>query len=306
MKERLHWDVLGWEDSSDSVIPMKQTEFLDKGKKDCVQITLEDGRQLVCTPDHPMLTMNRNWVRASQLSVNEHQLKVGVRYPTVNIEKEMEICNRWKMRVGEHLLQTETKQEYFRSLSFMRLLGLLCSEGAFRNGSADTVCFDHPFDASAFKDDIATWSSNENIDVHFQKTVCTGYYYTIKLPEDIRKMHLQLQRVSLGENRNLSLSFPKFALEEGMPQPLLREFVGALFGCDGISCHFEEHEGNENLVTSLSLSRYSPESRLEHLQNYMLYLRKMLKRCGVEKVGLENFRMSEQKVFRIPELEALS
>lgn len=42
-------------------------DVLYKGEKPCLEITLEDGKRLVCTPDHEILTTN-SWVPAGQLT----------------------------------------------------------------------------------------------------------------------------------------------------------------------------------------------------------------------------------------------
>src|SRR5262249_89486 len=40
-----------------------QTEKMDQGVRDCVSIVLQDGRSLVCTPDHRLMTTDGRWVR---------------------------------------------------------------------------------------------------------------------------------------------------------------------------------------------------------------------------------------------------
>jgi hypothetical protein len=44
-----------------------QTESMNQGVRDCISLVLQDGRQLVCTPDHEILCANGRWVRADQL-----------------------------------------------------------------------------------------------------------------------------------------------------------------------------------------------------------------------------------------------
>lgn len=36
-----------------------------------MEVTIQDGRSIVCTTDHPFLTRNRGWVVASELTVED-------------------------------------------------------------------------------------------------------------------------------------------------------------------------------------------------------------------------------------------
>lgn len=49
-------------------MPIK--DILDKGIKDCIRLTLEDGTILDCTPDHEIYTRN-GWVRADKINVDD-------------------------------------------------------------------------------------------------------------------------------------------------------------------------------------------------------------------------------------------
>ena len=82
-------NVLSWSSNKRGIISSKCIDFLDKGKKNCVSITLSDGRRIICTPDHPMLTFSNKWVRAKNLSKNT-RLKIGLQYPLIDPCQENE------------------------------------------------------------------------------------------------------------------------------------------------------------------------------------------------------------------------
>jgi hypothetical protein len=42
-------------------------DVIDSGERECVRVTFEDGRTLVCTPDHQVLTESCGWVPAERL-----------------------------------------------------------------------------------------------------------------------------------------------------------------------------------------------------------------------------------------------
>jgi hypothetical protein len=244
-KDNKKWDVLGWEEETDSIITKKQTEFLDKGEKDCVEITLQDGRKLICTPDHPMLTMDKEWIRAKNLKQNEHRLKVSLHYPIMKLKKDVQQCNNWSMNIGEILLETQSNEHYLHCLSFMRMLGLLCSDGGFyKQGNIiyGSVNLGHSFDADAVKDDIRLFTQKE-VSTTFCKNQWNGYF-NIRLPQDLTNNLLHLEGLMIGRKIDQPIQFPKFILDENLPTPLLREFLGALFGGDGHTCYLTKHRGS--------------------------------------------------------------
>lgn len=288
-KDNKKWDVLGWEEETDSIITKKQTEFLDKGEKDCVEITLQDGRKLICTPDHPMLTMDKEWIRAKKLKQNEHRLKVSLHYPIMKLKKDVQKCNNWSMNIGEILLETHSKEHYLNSLSFMRMMGLLCSDGGFyKQGNViyGNATLGHRFDADAVKDDIQLFTQKD-VSIKFCKNKWNGYF-NIRLPQDLTNNLLHLEGLTIGKKIDQPIQFPKFILDDNLPVPLLREFLGALFGGDGHTCYLTKHRGKRDLLTSISFSRSSLGSNLEHLETYMNQLQKLLKRLGIEKTTIQN------------------
>ncbi|HET9325332.1 MAG TPA: aconitase family protein, partial [Candidatus Eisenbacteria bacterium] len=53
-------------------------ERLNQGARECVTLVLEDGRELVCTPDHEILCEGGRWVRADRLELRRDQVVVAV------------------------------------------------------------------------------------------------------------------------------------------------------------------------------------------------------------------------------------
>ena len=287
-KDNKKWNVLGWEQETDSIITKKQTEFLDKGEKDCVEITLQDGRKLICTPDHPMLTMDKEWIRAKNLKQNEHRLKVSLHYPIMKLKKDVQKCNNWSMNIGEILLETHSNEHYLNSLSFMRMMGLLCSDGGFyKSGNliSANVNLGHKFDADAVKDDIQLFTQKD-VSIKFCKNKWNGYF-NIRLPQDLTNNLLHLEGLTIGRKIDQPIHFPNFILDKNLPTPLLREFLGALFGGDGHTCHLTKHRGKRDLLTSISFSRSSLGSNIEYLETYINQLKELLTRLGIEKTTIQ-------------------
>src|SRR5258708_6623886 len=58
-----------------------QAEMMVQGERECVSLALQDGRTLVCTPDHEILCTDGRWVRADQLVLGQDRIVVGLEAP---------------------------------------------------------------------------------------------------------------------------------------------------------------------------------------------------------------------------------
>ena len=52
-----------------------------QGERDCVTLMLQDGRSLVCTPDHEILCADGRWVRADELLLGSDRVVMGLEAP---------------------------------------------------------------------------------------------------------------------------------------------------------------------------------------------------------------------------------
>ena len=62
---RRHRKVLANDEKTAGVVVANQTNFFDRGVKDCVELTLEDGTKLTCTADHKILQSDGQWQEAA-------------------------------------------------------------------------------------------------------------------------------------------------------------------------------------------------------------------------------------------------
>jgi intein/homing endonuclease len=113
--EKHFYEVLGWSKEKNGIVKAQQSAFLYKGERECLDLILQDGRKISCTPDHPLLTTNNEWVKAKDLIPGESKVKAGVNYPVIDIEEEIKECKGWNLKVGELLLKTNTHDEYFKT-----------------------------------------------------------------------------------------------------------------------------------------------------------------------------------------------
>jgi len=289
------WEVLGWDPGEDGVVPNRQTHFLDKGEKDCVRITLEDGRTLRCTPDHPMLTSEKTWVRAHELESGVSRLRCSVHYPLMRIEEELRECDGWSVRFGQIDLSTSTREGMLRAFAFMRILGMLVTDGCVAQDGhgryVGSVSLGHEIDLDGFLDDLRHFMPiRQQVFMSSEGTGLNGVVYVVRLSSELVASIVQIPGVLSGRRTEQASTLPDFILADDCPRPIIREFLGALFGGDGHACILGMHRGKRDVLTSVSFSKSRVRSQTESLVRMMDDLRRLLGRCGVHKTTIQELK----------------
>jgi hypothetical protein len=104
-----------------------QAEVMPQGVRDCVSLVLQDGRTLVCTPDHEILATDGRWVRADQLTPGRDRVVVGLEAPRDEVGDDE--CG-YILTAGELTFTPDTPHDRTRLLAFARLLGHLLGDGS--------------------------------------------------------------------------------------------------------------------------------------------------------------------------------
>jgi DNA-directed RNA polymerase beta subunit len=297
--ETYQTQVLGWDGEKEGMRPSRKVAFMNKGERDCVEITLQDGRTLRCTPDHPMLTSNHEWVPAKDLVIGQTRLRVSVQYPSVDMEVDRLECNDWSFMAGWIHLKTDTLQEYLRSMAFMRILGWVVTDGGVyqraNNQVHGCVSLGHKMDVDNFLDDLRYFCNEplyqQNAE-HFLKTCVSLHgtqwsHYNIALPSYLVREIANIEGIMIGKKVAQEARLPAFVLVENFPRPLLREFLGGMFGGDGHTCILSMHRGKRDVLTSVSFSKSRTTPHLESLVRMMEDMKRLLARCGIHNVTIQ-------------------
>jgi hypothetical protein len=94
------------------------------GERECVAVTLQDGRELVCTPDHRLLSADGVWIEADKLQVGVARLAVAcVEAPLDTRAAESEAA--FQLELGTMRFDMRTEQSRARTLALARLLGFV-------------------------------------------------------------------------------------------------------------------------------------------------------------------------------------
>jgi intein/homing endonuclease len=280
--EDLNLDVLGFDENNNGLIKSKQTNFMYKGERECIQVKFQDGRTIECTPEHPVLTSNGEWVKAKDLIINETRVKTGISYPLANFKEEIKECNGWSFTFGKRTLKTDTFEEYFKTLAFARIIGYLITDGSIsksKNSYNSSVFLGHEIDVDNFLKDLRLFCTFKQ-----DKFIHKNLYY-VNIPADLINDIVQIPGILIGKRVLQDGELPHFILDENCPRPIVREFLGGLFGGDGHTCTY-----GHSTFNSVSFSQTKCADKLDSLRTMMNNITILLNKVGIHKITLQNLK----------------
>jgi intein/homing endonuclease len=280
-------EVLGWDEKTDKMIPSKQIGFLYKGEKECVKLTFEDGRTNICTPEHPILTSDNQWIKAKDLIVDEQRVKSSVTYPVADFNDEIKECAGWHLRVGDLLFKTNTMENYKKTLVLAKLIGYLITDGNIsknKNSYNSNVFLGHMIDVNSLLNDLKLLCNSK------QTNFKNKNLYSVRIPSALLNHIVQLDGILIGRKVTQPGTLPDFILDDKCPKPIVREFLGGLFGGDGYTCVLGMHRGKRDILSSISFSQTKNKLHLDSLTQMMNDIKKLLSRFDINKVTIQNFK----------------
>jgi intein/homing endonuclease len=282
--ENLNGNVLGWSENKNGMVPCKQLAFMDKGTRDCVELTFQDGRKLTCTEDHPVLTSDNKWVKVKDVELSSTKIKLSVNYPVMKIKDEIEECAGWKFEFGTRILETNTREEFMKTLAFARILGLLITDGSIGVSGYGTLFMGHMLDVKQVVNDLELFC-----DIN-QKKFESRNYYTINIPSILMNDIIEIKGLLRGRKVNQPGTLPEFILDEKCPRPIVREFLAGMFGGDGHTCVLGMHRGKRDILSSVSFSKSKTYEHRESLQKMFEDIQKLFAKCGVHNTTIQKPR----------------
>ena len=110
--------------------------------------------------------------------------------------------------------------------------------------------------------------------------------YCVRIPASVSRNIIQLKGLLCGRRVNQSGTLPDFIIDPTCPRPIVREFLGGLFGGDGHTCVLAMHRGKRDLLTSISFSQTKKYRLMDSLQLMMEQIRTLLNKCGIHKITI--------------------
>lgn len=253
-----------------------QSTLMDNGTRDCVELVLQDGRTLVCTPDHKVLTATGDWIRADGLAIGKDRVVVGLEGPldTPDMDEAGYI-----LRAGDLTFSMETTHARNRILAFARLLGHLLNDGSISALGQGRMNVGQATDREAVLNDIELLAG-----VRPAANRYDDRKWSIVLPMALTRAILAIPGVEAGRRIYMPAALPQFVTEERCPLSVVREFLGGVFGADGHAPTLRKWGEREDDF-SLEPPAFSQSTVPEHLEGtkeMMKQLTLLLSRCGVE------------------------
>jgi aconitase A len=256
-----------------------QAEKMNQGVRDCISLTLQDGRTLICTPDHQLLCDDGRWVRADQLEPGRDRVRVGLEAP---VDRPGPDEAGYFLRAGERTFSLDTPSNRRETLAFARLVGHLLGDGSISAAGQGRMTVGQALDREIVLNDVELLTGKRPT-----ATLYDDRKWTIVLPSRLTEAIVALKGVRVGRRIDQAPCLPEFVLDEACPVAVVREFLGGVFGADGKAPTLKRLSDQEDDAI-LQPPAYAQSARPEHvdqLKQVMGQLLRLLSRCGVQTEG---------------------
>ena len=267
------------------------------GRKACVELTLEDGRTITCTPDHRVKT-TEGWVEVGDLDPSKHRVLVGLEAP-LDLPEDRADEEGWSATFEELELSLETPQQREETLAFFRLLGMVFSDGTYSQESTSDrtqirLYLGTLHDARAVVEDVWRLTGKR------PSISSSNQIFSIRVPVELLRAMESLPGFGRPGPRVESLSgFPEVITDPITPRSVLREFYGALFGGDGSAPLVVHLADNPNTMKEVRFA----QTRIDRgaLERLMKQIQSGLARLGVSSYIGKPYRPSPSDLHPGPE-----
>jgi aconitase A len=256
-----------------------QTERMNQGLRECVTLVFQDGRTLVCTPDHEILCADGRWKRADRLEIAKDRVIMGLEGPVDEIGADE---SSYVLEAGELRFDLDTPEARQRTLAFTRLLGHLLRDGSVSVLGQRRMHVGQALDREAVLDDIERITGKRPAGTRYDERK-----WTIVLPQGLTSAILELAGVGAGRRIPHAAALPEFVLDDRCPVAVVREFLGGLFGADGHAPALGR-QGELQHRAILHAPAYSQSALPEHvapLRSMMDGILRLAARCRVKTEG---------------------
>ena len=256
-----------------------QSQMMFQGERECVSIVLQDGRRLLCTPDHKILCADGRWVPAGELVRGRDRVVMGLETP---LDEPGADEPGYELPAGELKFSFANEHERARTLAFARLVGHLISDGSISVGGPGRMHVGQALDREAVLDDIALLTGKRPAANRHNKRT-----WAIALPMELTAAVVSLAGVRIGQRIHQPPALPQFVLQPECPVAVVREFLGGLFGADGHAPVLKRQGASEHgaIVQSPAYSQTAKPEHLEQLREVMQQIIGLLVRCEVKARG---------------------
>ncbi|MFZ0008876.1 MAG: aconitate hydratase AcnA [Steroidobacteraceae bacterium] len=256
-----------------------QTHMMVQGERECVRLVLQDGRELVCTPDHRILCDDGRWVEAGKLRKGVDRVVVGLEAP---LDEPGADETGYQLTAGDMTFSFTSERGRARTLAFARLVGHLISDGSISVMGQGRMNLGQALDREAALDDVELVTGKRPAGTRYDSRK-----WALVLPQQLTTAIAALRGVRRGRRVDQPPALPEFVLQPDCPVAMVREFLAALFGADG-HAPVLHRQGDSEAKAVLVPPAYAQSAKPEHveaLKGVMREIVSLLLRCGVKARG---------------------
>ena len=256
-----------------------QREMMIQGERECVSLVLQDGRTLVCTPDHRILCADGLWVRADELTLGESRVVTALEAPLDQPDSD-EVG--YRLHAGDQAFSMENETERQRTLALARLIGHLLSDGSISRHGQARMNVGQALDREAALSDVELLTGKRPVAKAYDERK-----WSVVLPKSLTTLISALPGVRVGRRIDQEPALPEFVLAADCPVAVVREFLAGLFGADGHAPTLH-YTGEQEHQASLEMPAYSQSAKPEFVaatKRMMSELVTLLVKCGVKARG---------------------
>ncbi len=261
----------------------RQSALMDMGRRECVDLVLQDGRKLTCTPDHRILCSDGRWVRADELVLGKDRVVVGLEAPldTPRVDEA-----GYVLRAGNLIFTMDTERNRARTLAFARLLGHLLGDGSISVYGQGRMNAGQAIDREIMLNDIELVTGLRPAANRYDERK-----WSIALPMALARAIVALPGVKVGRRVMQSSELPEFVLHENCPVSVVREFLGGLFGADGRSPFLKRWgKGEDDMsLEHPGFSQSTIPAYIGQTRRILQEVLRLLARTGVETEGAKMY-----------------
>lgn len=251
IKNFYNMKVNGFNELNKTIEISDSIKLINQGFKKTLKLTFNDGREIICTDNHKFLSDKNKWIEAKNLT-NNINIVASIQGIIDNEDEEKDI--KYEKIFGSFVFNMNTNENRDKFHAFVRILGYCLSDGHIETKNNSCALYvGCIYDVELIKydlillDEIPYIYENKNaIKVSIHKQLSDAIYDAIK---------------SKGKKINGNINIPVFLKDKDCPKSLIREFLGAHFGGDGVApfLKYDKRQSIPNLSYPYLIHAYKNE-----------------------------------------------
>lgn len=304
--------VMGW--NGNGIVSSKQTGLMKQGIKDTIKLTFQDGRILICTPDHRILILDQltqkpTWIEAANIPLNS-RIITGLDLPEDSKDSEDNLSwfmeTSWLDRSNKLVnikWSINTPEERNKTLALARIIGYIIADADGHlckiRKQGGSVCMENIIDVKTFIADYKLVTGKTPVYTN-RISNKLGKNYTINLRTELTHILHSIKGICSGKKTTQPSTLPDFIIDPKCPKSVVREFLGGLFGGNGHCPQLDVRKDQRTCMTEVTFSWSTDIKYIDNLERTFKYICTLLDKVGVKGTHInDTYRPSSNQKDRL-------